>query len=46
MKIKDKDGKETDSVGNVKDFEVVKNYLRVLGRSSPDDKYLLVTGLQ
>jgi Ca2+ transporting ATPase len=33
-------------VGNQSKFNEVIKYLRVLGRSSPEDKYLLVTGLQ
>lgn len=42
--ITDKNGK--DAVKNMKAFREVKKYLRVLGRSSPADKYLLVTGIQ
>jgi len=42
----EKTGVTTISVGNVNEFQKVIKYLRVLGRSSPDDKYLLVTGLQ
>jgi P-type Ca2+ transporter type 2B len=32
-------------VGDIKKFEEVASQLRVLARSTPDDKYLLVTGL-
>ena len=37
-------GKETP--GNMNEFTKIKDHLRVLARSSPEDKYLLVTGLQ
>ena len=30
----------------MKQFRMIKEHLRVLARSSPEDKYLLVTGLQ
>jgi len=33
-------------VGNFENFQLVAKYLRVLSRSTPDDKYLLVTGLK
>lgn len=36
--------KEIDTVDGKK-FANIFKYLRVLGRSSPDDKYLLVTGI-
>jgi len=39
-----KNGKETP--GNMNKFREIKKYIRVLARSSPDDKYLLVTGIQ
>lgn len=42
---KSEDGK-TETVANMKMFRKVKEHLRVLARSSPEDKYLLVTGLQ
>jgi magnesium-transporting ATPase (P-type) len=35
-----------DCVNNMKKFREIKERLRVLGRSSPEDKYLLVTGIQ
>merc|ERR1711935_627789 len=34
------------NVSNLKHFKDVKKDLRVLARSSPEDKYLLVTGMQ
>lgn len=43
--IPDEDGKEQPSVGNLRKFKEVKEELRVLARSSPEDKYLLVTGM-
>ena len=33
-------------VGNIDVFREIKSHLRVLARSTPDDKFLLVTGLQ
>ena len=39
-------GKEIDVVKNMKKFREIKEHLRVLARSSPEDKYLLVTGIQ
>jgi len=41
---KNEDGTET--AGNVKQFKKIQRQLRVLARSSPEDKYLLVTGIQ
>lgn len=35
-----------DAVSNMKKFRDVIAHLRVLARSSPEDKYLLVTGIQ
>jgi len=37
--------KDTPTVGDIHKFKKVKAELRVLARSSPEDKYLLVTGL-
>lgn len=42
---KGKDGDLMKSVGNLSKFRLVKEKLKVLARSSPDDKYLLTTGL-
>lgn len=41
-----KTGKVTESVENMKAFANYKQHLRVLARSSPDDKRILVCGLQ
>lgn len=38
--------KEIDCVANMKKFKEIKKELRVLARSSPEDKLLLVTGIQ
>lgn len=38
--------KRVDSVGNKRAFREVAKKLKVLARSSPEDKYLLVTGLK
>lgn len=46
IQVKDEDGKEVDAVKNMKKFREVKQHLKVLARSSPEDKYLLVTGIQ
>jgi Ca2+ transporting ATPase len=40
-----KEKKMIDAVGNQGVFNRVIKHLRVLARSSPEDKYLLVTGL-
>lgn len=40
----DKDGKEI--VGNFKIFKEMMPYLKVMARSRPEDKYLMVTGLR
>jgi len=37
---------EVDAVGNQHKFDEVKKHLRVLGRCSPEDKKILVTGMQ
>jgi len=37
--------KDKNSVGNLRKFKEVKSELKVLARSSPEDKFLLVTGL-
>jgi len=39
------DDKEIDKVTNMKKFREIKKELRVLARSSPEDKYILCTGL-
>ena len=36
----------SESVGNLENFKLVRDQLRVLARSSPDDKYLITTGLK
>ena len=41
---KEKDG--PNKVSDISCFEVVAKELRVLARSTPEDKYLLVTGLK
>jgi len=45
-KITDTDGKEREVVSNRNKFEKVARQLRVLARSRPEDKYVLVTGLK
>jgi Ca2+ transporting ATPase len=42
-RLQEINGKETP--GNMNEFKKVMKHLRVLARSSPEDKYLLVTGL-
>jgi Ca2+ transporting ATPase len=41
----DEKGKEVDVVGDMNTFREIKKQLKVLARSSPEDKYLLVTGI-
>jgi Ca2+ transporting ATPase len=38
--------KKIDAVKDMKTFRKIKENLRVLARSSPEDKYILVTGIQ
>jgi Ca2+ transporting ATPase len=42
----DKKDTKIDAVANMKEFRKIKEHLRVLARSSPEDKYMLVTGIQ
>lgn len=42
----DGEGTRVDNVGNKRAFREVTKKLKVLARSSPEDKYLLVTGLK
>lgn len=42
---KDKDGNEIKEVGNKENFKVVARDMKVMARASPEDKYILVTGL-
>jgi P-type Ca2+ transporter type 2B len=42
----EKAGEKIDVVANMKEFRKIKEHLRVLARSSPEDKYILVTGIQ
>lgn len=39
-------GQENESVNNMENFRKVASQLKVLARSSPDDKYLMATGLK
>lgn len=41
-----KDGKKIKRPANIETFKEIVPHLRVLARSSPNDKYLLVTGLK
>ena len=40
------EGTEDETVGDLENFKVVRDQLCVLARSSPDDKYLMATGLK
>lgn len=44
--ITDEKGKKKEAIKNVYEFNQIKNKLMVLARSTPEDKYLLVTGLR
>lgn len=48
VKTRNKDGEETVKyeVGNINNFQIVYDKTRVIARSSPEDKYLLVTGIK
>lgn len=37
---------KSDKVGNLRAFREITKKLKVLARSTPEDKYLLVTGLK
>lgn len=37
---------EKESVGNLKNMKIIRNKLKVLARSRPIDKYLMVLGLK
>jgi len=39
-------GKTKESVRNMKRFQEIRSKIRVLARSRPEDKYLMVTGLR
>jgi len=39
------DGKKVDAVRNMEKFKEILKELKVLARSSPQDKYILVTGI-
>jgi Ca2+ transporting ATPase len=45
-KTTDKEGKEREMIKNTNKFEKIAKELRVLARSRPEDKYVLVTGLK
>ena len=45
MKVAGKDGKERWVVGDKKKFKIIADNLKVLARSTPDDKFALVVGL-
>jgi len=44
--LTDENGRVKDSIGNKNRFKEVQAQLKVLARSTPDDKYMLVTGLK
>lgn len=44
--IKDDEDKEVDVINHKHNFKAIVKHLRVLARSSPTDKYTLVTGLR
>ena len=43
--VKDEKGKDVQKIRNVRKFKEIIRELRVLARSTPEDKYLLATGL-
>jgi len=43
---KDEDGRQVVKVKNIETFKEIEKELRVLARSTPEDKYILVTGLK
>ena len=45
LKTIEHDGKETKTVADMDKFREIKGQLKVLARSSPQDKLILVTGI-
>lgn len=45
-KVKDDKGVEREQIINLERFRQIESQLRVLARSTPEDKYMLVTGLK
>ena len=43
--VKDQNGNDIKVVGNAENFSKVAKELRVMARASPEDKFILVTGL-
>jgi len=43
--VKDDEGKEIKKIKNMQIFSKISKEMRVMARASPEDKYLLVTGL-
>jgi hypothetical protein len=37
---------ERETIGNVANMQIVRNKLKVLARSRPNDKYIMVSGLK
>ena len=44
--MKNEKDEDVDTVGDMQAFKTVMKHLKVLARSSPEDKYLLVTGIR
>lgn len=44
--IENEDGTSTETVANLGVFRKIKDNLKVLARSQPEDKFMLVTGLK
>jgi P-type E1-E2 ATPase len=40
------DKKQYETVGNVENMTIIRNKLKVLARSRPNDKYVMVAGLK
>lgn len=45
-KVKDDKGNDKELISNTNKFEKIASQLKVLARSRPEDKYVLVTGLK
>lgn len=47
VKLQDTEGgRLVEEIGNKAFFRIIKDKLKVLARSTPEDKYMLVTGLK
>jgi Ca2+ transporting ATPase len=46
VELEDSNGQKRDAIKNRQEFRQLKRKLKVLARSTPEDKYILVVGLR